>query len=170
MKNIIIFLFLALFTLTACNTKKTLVTEETTDLIIENDIDSFTSIIDLVQLETTIDIHETKTDSSEVVTTVTEYSEPDSSGNQSIVRTISRVTKNNIKTDKAIVAEIIDSSRREQNNRYIDKSNIEFSLKTKTTSKIKEKSKMPIIIFWIVLVVAIFVMLYFAWKKWFPFA
>ena len=70
---------------------------EITDFVVKLDIKITNIISDIAQTEITVTDNEIKTDFLEETITVVEYSIPDSSGVQSIIRTVTTTRKNDIK-------------------------------------------------------------------------
>lgn len=168
----IILILIFSFFFFSCKHNKEIVKTNTTvntDSIVKTDIVQTNHVLDLIQTETTFTANEIKTDFSEETITVIEYSIPDSTGNQyviketSINRNINSETKNNITYNDS------DSSIHNSQTIIEDNTTIDYNKKIKKQTFTKSKQTndfiIPIIIISLLIVLALFFIIRFFIKN-----
>ena len=170
MKNSILILILAFtFILGSCKTHKQVVKEEThttIDSTVNLDIKTVDVIKELTDLELLVQERTVISDYTEETVTTTEYSFPDSSGNQSVVRTTVVFRKNNVVENSGTNSESSSSSTILDRTSSTDNSStdLQTETQTKTVTTTKEKD-------WTWLVITIILVcsagpIYLFWKFW----
>lgn len=168
MKNTILILILALtFFTSSCKTHKVVTKEQihtVVDSVVNNDIKIIDQVKENVQIDLTVTERIVQSDFTEETVTITEYSSPDSTDQQHVIKTTMIFRKNDIKTDTQTDSKLIDTSTIEQNIEITDNSvidlNKDITKKTITTEKSKDRT-------WIVLIIimsAIWIVGYLIWK------
>ncbi len=173
MKNLILIIILTFFMFAvSCKHQKQIVktnTVETTDSLVKTDIIQTNHVLELIQTETTFTDHTIKTDKTLDEIIIIEYSVPDSTGKQHIIKETSINRNFNSVTKNDIIYNDSDSSIYDSHTMIEDKTTIDYNKKIKnqtfTKSKQTNEFVIPIIIISLLIAITIFFIIRFFIKN-----